>query len=143
MLVVEDYVGPRYTELPRSGWRHAGRWLSRLPERLRRARDGRSLVSRPPVHDRWSIQRNSPFEAIRSDQIVPILRRWFEFEEYRELGGGLLMPLLGPIIHNFDPDDAEANEWLRRMIDDDLRLTRNGEIPNAFVFFTARPAPVL
>jgi len=139
VLIMEDFVGPRFTEFPQSVREAAGSFFARLPPRLRVARDGRTVLKRLAFRDRWAVQRDSPFEAIRSDRILDLLRQSFAIEFLRERGEGLLMPLLAPIIQNFDPADEEANEWLRRILDEDWRLTRCGAIPNFVTFLAARP----
>jgi SAM-dependent methyltransferase len=140
-FVTEDYVGPRYLEFPRAVRRLAQTWLERLPERLRRLPDGRGTLDRLVFRDRWLLQRQTPFEAIRSDSILPAIGESMEVERLNPLGGGLLMPLLDPIIHNFDPDDDEANAWIERILDADSALTHSGEVPNCYAFVVARPKP--
>ncbi|NQU43449.1 class I SAM-dependent methyltransferase [bacterium] len=136
VLVCQEYVGPRYVEIPESTRSAARRILRRLPERLRLTPDG-CVMKQPVFHNRWMIQQHSPFEAIRSDRILEAVRKEFRMEHLAEQGGGLLLALLNPIIHNFDPRDEEANGWLRTILDEDLRLTRTGEIPNCLAFLIA------
>lgn len=138
LFIIEDYTGPRFVELPAAVRRLARELFAQLPERLRRERDGapmRTLAFR----DRWEAQRESPFEAIRSDRILECLREHFEIETMRVMGGGLMLALLSPLIHNFDPADDEANRCLGWIMDEDLALTHRGTIPNCFTFLVARP----
>jgi SAM-dependent methyltransferase len=138
-LVMDDYVGPRHLELPRSIRAHAQRMLERLPARLRRPADGGRPIERLAFANRWWTMKQSPFEAVRSDAILPVLRGHFEWEIERELGGGLMLGLLPAVIHNFDPDDDEANIWLETIARADQELTAAGEIPNCFAFAAGWP----
>ena len=137
-LFVEEYVGPRFVHSPRSVRRAARKWLRRLPPHLTRDKSGAPLRA---LHfkDKWEVQKYSPFESIRSDRVLPALREHFTIHEYHELGGGILMPLLEHIIHNFDPENSGDNAWLEAIFDDDRELTFRGAIPNSFVLLRATP----
>ena len=139
VLVSLDYVGPRYVELPATAQRIVSGIFEKIPEHFRRSVDGRSVIRHPSFPDRWAVLHDSPFEALRSDRILNVLNGSFEFEICNNLGGGLLSPLLNPIIHNFNPADAEANALLAGLMEEDLELTKKKLIPNNLVFLVARP----
>ena len=138
VLIVEEYVGPRFMEYPLSVREAVQRWMTRLPPRLRKSPGGGEMDS-IWFPDRWWVQSRSPFESIRSDRIIQVLDSAFRIDFTRPLGGGLIAPLLSAIIQNFDPESAEDNAWLTRILQDDLALTEAGEIPNFFVFLVATP----
>lgn len=138
-FVMEEYVGPRHLEFPRPARELAREIFRRLPERFRMSPGGGSVMERLEFQDRWAVQRYSPFEAIRSDRVLPLLESRFEIEVQNVMGGGLLMMLLDPIVHNFDPADPEANALLRQILEEDLRLTQQNKIPNCLTLLIARP----
>lgn len=139
LFVSEDYVGPRFLQFPAPARRLMQELFEELPERLRLAPDGGSVLRRLYFPDRWAVQRSSPFEAIRADRILPLVEQYFEIEHLSQMGGALPLMLLNPVIHNFDPADEEANAWLRRIMAQDETLTREGRLPNTFAFIVARP----
>ena len=90
------------------------RFLDALPPRLRalpsgqpRPRQGRATVAAMIAAD--------PSEAVRSSDILPVLRHHFDIIEERPLGGALLHLGLSEIAQNFDPDRPEDREWLERL----------------------------
>lgn len=137
-LICEEYTGPRFVEFSTPIKKHALTLFKALPQSLKRDRGGR-LMKTLYFCDRWLVQRQSPFEAIRSDCILSALQRSFHIDELRTQGGGLILALLSPLIHNFHPNDGIANEWIDRIMDEDRKLTQRGKIPNCYSFFIAHP----
>ncbi|MCE5229917.1 class I SAM-dependent methyltransferase [bacterium] len=137
-LFMEDYVGPRWLQYPDSVKQHVRRWHAMLPDRLKLDRSG-AVIRELHFRDQWEVQKNSPFESIRSDAILPALMQYFNINEKYNLGGGLVMPLLEQTIHNYNPADEEANAWLRKIMAEDKKLAASGEIPNFFVLAGAKP----
>ena len=50
-------------------------------------------------------QQNDPSEAIRSEEIVPTLLRYFDILEFRPYGGAIQHMLLSGITGNFDENN--------------------------------------
>ena len=77
---------------------------------------------------------HSPFEAVRSAEIVPLLRHFFEPEQWIELGG--LWFILGFTLRPAIYRNRAYLEWLLRL---DVQLTRAGIVPPIYGFGLFRP----
>jgi SAM-dependent methyltransferase len=144
IFLVNEFVGPRqlqFTDLQLAIVRDL---LAALPERLRidsATGQVKSEYVRLPV-EHWNLW--DPSEAVRSDEIVPLLHRHFEVVLQIDYGGTLLNPLLEHIVHNFDPRN-EADVALIRMLArfEELAI-RHGVVGNDFAVMAMRvpAAPV-
>ena len=79
---------------------------------------------------------SDPSEAVRSDEIVPLLAERFDIVERTPLGGSLLQFLLHGIAGNLH--DAAAQPWLELLFEIEDRLMALGEIQSDFVYLAAR-----
>lgn len=137
-FLVNEYVGPRqlqYTDVQIAIVREL---LAALPERLRMDSATGGLKSeyvRLPV-EHW--QRWDPSEAVRSDEIVPLLHRTFEVVVQLDYGGSLLNPLLEHIVHNFDPADETAVALVRMLGHVEEVAIRHGLVGNDFTVMAMR-----
>lgn len=113
LFVVEGYVGPSRFQWTEAQMAMVTLALTWLPERLRLYRWGapKTREGRP---ERDAVAGPSPFEAIRSGEIVKLFRRQFETVVERRLGGSLQLLLYNGIIHNFADDDPEASAHIER-----------------------------
>ena len=80
-----------------------------------------------------------PTEAIRSDDIVAVVRQHFEIVERQDYGGCVLQFLLQDILQNFPDGDAEAEACLRMVITIEDTLVSLGELTSDFAVIVARP----
>lgn len=92
---------------------------------------------RPIIGD--ELAADDPTEAIRSADILGVLRAEFEFIQLTPLHGALLHRVLDDIAGNFDADDAEAAMMLEMLFDIEDRLTAAGQLESHFAFVVARP----
>lgn len=81
-LWVHDYIGESRFQFSESRLEIANRILALLPERYRRDRLRNRALSKITRPDPAS--PGSPFEAIRSAEIVPVFTRWFDIEYRHE-----------------------------------------------------------
>lgn len=132
LFILEEFVGPtqfqwtdRQIDLVRS-------LMALLPDDLRKLRWGavKPYEGRPAVED---VVAASPFESIRSADILPLFRRFFRIVELRPLGGTLQHLLYNGIIHNFSLDRRDAIEYLRAIIDVEDALIDSGMLPSDFM----------
>jgi glycosyltransferase involved in cell wall biosynthesis/SAM-dependent methyltransferase len=138
-LVFDEYVGPA-----RLQWRDAqldavNALLAALPARYRRDRRSAWRVKRrlyrPPLDER---NRDSPFEAARSEEILPLTAERFTIVSRRDYGGAVLHPLLDGIAGNFHGERVEDVALLRRLAALDLDLMRRGVLASDFTTVIAR-----
>ncbi len=84
-----------------------------------------------------SVAAIDPSEAIRSSDIVPVLRQYFDIVEYKPLGGSILQFLLADIAGNFADEDGKKLLDMLFMIEDTLMAV--GELGSDFAYIVATP----
>jgi SAM-dependent methyltransferase len=137
IFVINEYVGPSRFQLPRRQVARINNLLAELPPALRRTIDGSvKELYRPPRLSQ--IIRHDPSEAVRSDRIIPYLRRTFDIAEHIGYGGTLLYGLLQGIVHNFEPDNPEHQAVLDRLYTAEREALAGGELSSDFAFAVAR-----
>ena len=75
---------------------------------------------------------------MRSEDVLPLARRYFDAEAEYPYGGGLLNPLLYEIIANFDEKNPYDRRLLQVLCDAEDRLTRSRLIEPDFSVFVGR-----
>lgn len=90
----------------------------------------------PSIRD---VIAEDPSEAIRSAEIVEVLKQDFEIIEKKDWGGNLLQFLLAGIAGNFSEEDLSSQLLLKMLINIEDTLLRCGEFRSDFTFIVARP----
>ncbi len=87
-----------------------------------------------------SVAAVDPSEAVRSAEIMPLLRERFEILEYRPLGGAILQFLLADIAGNFESE--EGNQLLEMLFTIEDTLMARGDLESDFAYIVATPLSV-
>ena len=137
LFVLEEFVGPtqfQWTDVQIEATREL---LAGIPERYRMLRWGavKPYEGRPTVAE---VVADSPFESIRSSEIVPLFERYFDVVHRKDLGGTVQHLLYNGIIHNFPPGDTEAEAILRRVWRAEDALIDAGALPSDFALLIGR-----
>ncbi len=120
-------------DLPGAVWRAL--------QRMWAARAGvRPVKTVPNLPTARSVQAVDPSEAVRSAEIVPLLRRYFEIVEFKPLGGSILQFLLADIAGNFQDKDGERLLEMLFAIED--ALMAGGDLASDFAYIVATPLPI-
>jgi len=137
LFILEEFVGPTQFQWTDLQMGLTASLLQLLPEDLRRFRWGavKHLEGRPTVEEVVAL---SPFESIRSAEIVPLFERTFEIVAVRKLGGTLQHLLYNGIVHNFWPLTDEAGRALRAIIQVEDQLIDAGLLPSDFQLLVGR-----
>jgi hypothetical protein len=115
------------------------RYLRLLPDRLRWDPIGGHILWRRERLDERQLMIDDPTEAVRSEDVMPLARRFFRSEKEYLYGGGLLNPLLFGIVTNFRPGDPWDDMVMARLCSSEERLTDAGVIdPDFRIFIGAR-----
>lgn len=101
-----------------------------------RARRAMSQVFVPSVRD---LVAGDPSEAVRSEEILPVMRQYFEIVEQKDYGGTILQFLLAGIAGNFNDGTDDAAELLRMLLHIEETLIRLNELQSDFSYIVARP----
>lgn len=106
---------------------------------LRAARTGAPLEkSTANLPTARSVIAVDPSEAVRSAEIVPLLRQHFDILEYKPLGGTILQFLLADIAGNFQQDETGAR-LLEMLFAIEDALIDAGHIESDFAYIVAAP----
>jgi hypothetical protein len=86
-----------------------------MPYRLRRDYRDNAVKTQQETHPaEWWIA-NDPTESVRSDDIIPLLKKIAPNLKIRPYGGNIANLVLENIIHNFDPNEPEDRAWMEKL----------------------------
>jgi O-antigen biosynthesis protein len=133
---LHEFVGPTRFQWTDAQLRLGNELMDALPDRLRRLPDGtrKPALTRPTIEQMIAVD---PSEAIRSAEILPMMRTHFTVIEERHLGGALLHNVLGDLTQNFRPGSAEDCAVLDRMFAAEDAAMADGSIGTDFATVTA------
>lgn len=131
VFVLEEYVGPTQFQWTDRQMAVVRGLMSLIPERLRRLRWGavKTHEGRPTPDQVVAV---SPFESIRSAEIVPLFNQRFDVVAVRPLGGTIQHLLYNGIIHNFALEDDEACRYLQAIVEVEDALIAAQALPSDF-----------
>lgn len=137
LFVLVEFVGPSQFQWTDKQLRIINEILELLPDRLKvDARSGeiKNQCVRPTVE---SMNMSDPSEAIRSNDIIPLIHKMWTIVERVDFGGTISHMLLDGVIANFSSSQEDAT--ILRLIGylDDI-LIREGVIPSDFTIIVAR-----
>lgn len=104
LLFFDEYIGPNRMQWPDRVLEVANEILACIPKH-KRVRFGDGSIKKR--EDRVPVERmleTDPTEAVRSEEIIAMVRDRFETVEIKPYGGTLLMPLFMNIVGNFNPE---------------------------------------
>ena len=142
LLFLDEYVGPSRFQYSDATMDIMNRILAVLPPRFRRPfstpKLPREKAWRPAID--W-FDENDPSESVRSADIVPTLKHYFDIIDFRPYGGAILHILLSGIAGNFleDREDDVALLQLMALLED--LLEEHGVVESDFAAIVARPKP--
>lgn len=138
-FLLDEFIGPSQFQWPDTQLEVANQVLAGLPEQFRRSLEPpgqiKTTVIRPTVE---SMNAGDPSEAIRSAEIVPLLKDYFEVIEFKGYGGSLLNLVMEGIAGNFVPGDPLATEWVERLSAIEDQLILEGRLAHDFAVIIAR-----
>jgi ubiquinone/menaquinone biosynthesis C-methylase UbiE len=140
LLVMLEYVGPTRYQWSRKVEAFMNALLKAFPEShkisLRDQPIIKGEIRRPKVKDVISAD---PSEAIRSEEILSLLSKYFTIKYQANFGGTLLQFVLADIVGNFKIDDPKDIALLNLAILFEEILMDEGVISSDFVFLVAKP----
>jgi SAM-dependent methyltransferase len=137
-LLFNEYVGPNRFQYSDVRMEIINRYFRLLPDHLRFNPYWGGLFWSRFRADPAKIAAEDPTEAVRSEDVLPLAREFFDVEAEYPYGGGLLNPLLCEIIGNFDEQKPYDSGLLQVLCDAEDRLTRSGVIEPDFGIFVGR-----
>src|SRR6266852_902673 len=91
MLIVNEYVGPNRFQFPDEVLDIINELLAALPEHLRRGHVEQTTYNRRERPSPEFMIENDPSEAVRSEDLLPMIGDRFEVLESKKIGGTILM----------------------------------------------------
>jgi len=133
---LHEFVGETRFQWTDAQLRLGNELLDTLPTHLRRLPNGqpKAALTRPTIAQMIAID---PTEAVRSAEIMPLMRAHFTVIEERPLGGALLHNVLGDLAQNFRRGDPEDEAVLDRLFAVEDAAMARGEIGTDFATVTA------
>ena len=144
LVLVVDFVGPSRFQWTDLQMRLTQELLDNLPDELKLGRynpSSRSVkrtITRSTVKEVVDID---PSEAIRSGEILNLLRAEFQVLEEKPMGGTLLHLLYNGIAGNFDETNPYVCALIRSLQKTEELLILNGVISSDFIFMVLRNKP--
>ena len=137
LFILEEFVGPTQFQWTDYQIEVTKTLLTGLPEDLRRLRwDAiKFMEGRPTVAE---VVAASPFESIRSADIVPLFKRYFDIVALKPLGGTIQHLLYNGIAHNFKPDRAGVAEYVEAIYRVEDALIAANMLPSDFMLLVGK-----
>ena len=131
LIFNEEFVGPARNQYSDEHLRIMLEVHSDLPERFRSKH-----TLRPPLAN----FRVEPSEAIHSDLVISIFKKYFETIYERNMNGGVAYQILWNNIEQFkNSDDKEAKKWLDYILENDFEFSKQGKVPTLFWYGVGKP----
>jgi SAM-dependent methyltransferase len=142
LLIFNEYVGARHFNFPLAQRNAITTAFSMLPSRYRRSfaagMQGTELTN-APLPDWREVRRTDPSEAVRANEILPIVRSAFDIVTLNACGGSILQFLLSGIAGHFREEDPVAMAYLESVMRFEDALMLGGDVPSDFVVCVATP----
>ncbi|MGO9685170.1 MAG: class I SAM-dependent methyltransferase [Beijerinckiaceae bacterium] len=141
LMFLDEYIGPTQFQTSPMITELINRLLAALPARYRKslfANDG-STIDRYMPSPVEHFLKTDPSEAIRSAEIIDILKRWFDIVEFRPYGGAIQHMLFSGITGNFDENSETDAALLNIIAMFEETLEKHGVIASDFAAIVARP----
>jgi len=137
LFILEEFVGPTQFQWTDQQIEIVRSLMSLVPEKLRRFRWGavKMLEGRPTPAEVIAV---SPFESIRSAEILALFKEYFDLFHAKTLGGTIQHLFYNGIAHNFDPRDRDAVRILRGIWEAEDALIDSEMLPSDFMVLIGR-----
>jgi len=141
IFFMDEYIGPSLFQSPPFAVDVINRIRAQLPDRYRvnlYTKDGKLLdeYRAPTPEQMFEID---PSEAIRSAEILPLLRSYFDIIAFRPYGGAIQHMLFSGIMGNFDESDDRDATMLNLIATFEEILEDSGLIESEFAAVVAKP----
>lgn len=137
LVVVQEFIGPNQFQWTEKQLEITNRILSLLPERLKKKPETGELLQRVERPSIEQMNINDPSEAIRSRDIIPVLKRFFTIKTVRYFGGSIYNLLFHDIIGNFDHDDEKDTALIRMILRIEQILIEESILDNDYAVIIA------
>jgi ubiquinone/menaquinone biosynthesis C-methylase UbiE len=137
LLLTNEYVGPNRFQWTDEQLRIANDLLRLLPERYRRDPVTHRIKTVIPRQTVKHMIAGDPSEAVKSQDIVPLIERFFTIVRRIDYGGTILNLLLEDVILNFDEQRPEDMAILDLILYCERLLLQKGVLESDFTVIVA------
>ncbi len=137
-LVINEYVGPNRFQFTDSALAIMNELLACLPAPLRRGTVEDVTYERKERPSLQLMLATDPTEAVRAQDVVPMVEKRFAVLERKPLGGTILMHLLYDIVQNFRWEDPHERGILELLCTFEGALIDAGAVSSDFMILAAR-----
>ena len=116
ILVINEYVGPARFQWSKKQMRVSNEALEVLPSKFKRRWQNNSLKSKIYRPGILRMIISDPSEAVKSQNILPIIYQHFNILEEKPYGGNILHLTLKDISHNFINETDETVQLMKQLI---------------------------
>lgn len=139
LFVFSEFIGPTRYQWTDLQLKLINAILVVLPKRNQWNAYGKTTldrIDRPTIEQMLAID---PSESVRSAEIMPVLKNYFDVVEYKPYGGALTHMLLTHVMSSFDLKDADQVAILRLIFLFEQTLMEHDVLPSDFAYVVARP----
>lgn len=138
VLVLYEYVGPSQMQFPRPHLELADKLLRAIPPNYRTHRREGGLKDQAPRLSLETMNASDPSEAVRSQEIIPLVASRFRVEHLRYIGGTLLLLVFNDIAGNLPDGDPVMDPIIDAIIAVDNVLIDTGVLPSYHAYAVCR-----
>lgn len=135
-LIIRDYVGPNRLQFTDLQLGIINQILSILPDKYKKKSDG-SVKDTVFSCDLEHLMKVDPSEAVRSQDIIEIMKEKLEIVNLSYTGGTILHPMLSEIASNFE-QDQDAETILKLLIFFEKFMIDKNILPSDYAFCIAQ-----
>jgi SAM-dependent methyltransferase len=130
VFVSYDYIGPHRNQYPPKDWEAASEFNEQLPRAIRQE------MSYPHLP---TMLATDPTEAIHSELILSVFKRYFTLEEFTPIGGSIAYLLLTHNKKLFGAEPELRDEWVEYVLHRDNEYREAHPDQTLFAYFWGRP----
>lgn len=110
LIVIHEYVGPNRIQWSKEQLNETNSILKMIPDEYKRRFKLKNLRTKAYRPGKLRMIISDPSEAVESENILPMLHKYYETIEEKKLGGNIIMPLFKDIAHNFLDESAQTKK---------------------------------
>ncbi len=139
IVFINEYVGPSQFQYTDKQTEIINNILDILPKQYKkRVTDHKSLKPHFYPASIDYMNDHDPSEAVRSKEIIPLLKKKFDIIEHKDFGGSLLHMLMQDIVGNFNSKNEKDIVLLKLLIYIEEYLIKSKVIESDFSFLVVR-----
>ena len=144
LILMSEYIGPSQFQFTQEQLRNMNEFVDTIPQEYKRdlSKENEIAYKGPVIRPtREFMNQADPSESIRSDEIVPLLKKSFEIVAKKDYGGTLMQFVLANIAGNFDETKQKDKEILDRLCSLESKLIQEGKLQSDFSVIVAQHKP--